>query len=75
MKVEPGVDTVTTLLPQAGVYYDIFKMVVSPDGVVTFNALRMSDGIKVLGEVEADGNVNILDESLNVQVVTLERVL
>ena len=74
LKVEPGFDTVTTLLPRAGVYYDIFKMVVSPDGVVTFNALRMSDGVKVLGEVDADGNVTILDESLNVQVVTLERV-
>ena len=34
----------------------------------------MSDGVKVLGQVSSSGEVSILDETLNTEVVILERI-
>jgi hypothetical protein len=63
---------VTVLLqPNA---YDIYKISVSSDNNVSFNALRMSDGAIVIGEISASGQVKILDTALNTEVVALERI-
>jgi hypothetical protein len=72
LKVNPENDSVTTLLG-AGLY-EVYKMTVSSGNVVVFNALRMSDGAKILGEISAAGAVTILDETLNSEVVSLERI-
>ena len=72
IKVNPNDYTVTILLEPGT--YSIYKMTVSPDDIVTFNALRMSDGAKVIGEISATGQVRILDTTLNTEVVVLERI-
>jgi len=74
LKVDPLTDGVTTLLPDGGVSFDIISMVVAPDETVTFNALRLSDGIKIIGSVASDGTLTILDEALNAEVISLERL-
>ena len=71
LKINPETDAVTTLLQDQ---YDIYKMTVSPNDVVTFNALRMSDGAIVIGEISAAGQVKILDATLTNEVVVLERI-
>ena len=39
-----------------------------------FNALRMPDGAKIIGEIDSGGTVTILDETLNTEVTVLERI-
>ncbi|MDR0606429.1 MAG: hypothetical protein LBG80_19305 [Bacteroidales bacterium] len=72
LRINPQTDQVTTLLSPNK--YDIYSMTVDNNDKVTFNALRMSDGVKVFGEVSLPNGETILDETLNVQVVSLERV-
>jgi hypothetical protein len=57
-KISPYTDEVTDLVPVNT--FSIYKMVVSDDDELTFNALRMSDGSKVLGNISASGNVTII---------------
>jgi hypothetical protein len=63
-------DSPTTILSG----YDVYKFTVNPNDVVTFNALRMSDGAIVIGEISASGQIKILDTALNTEVVVLERI-
>jgi hypothetical protein len=72
LKVSPYTDEVINLLPVNT--YSIYEMVVSKDDEITFNALRMSDGNKLLGNISALGNVTFLDEISNYQVTSLERI-
>ena len=72
VKVDPTDDNSTVWLPANE--YDVFKMVVSGADEVLFNALRMADGAKVIGQIDAAGTVTILDETLNTEVVVLERI-
>jgi hypothetical protein len=70
LKINATNDSYTTLASG----YDIYKFTVSSNDVVTFNALRMSDGAKVIGEISASGQLRILDSTLNSEVVALERI-
>jgi hypothetical protein len=72
LRVNPQNDAVTTLINPN--IYDIYKMTVSSDNTVTFNALRMSDGVKVLGLVSFQGTITIIDEVLNTEVIALEKI-
>jgi hypothetical protein len=72
LKIDPSDDSIVTLLPAGR--YDIYKMTVSINNIVTFNALRMSYGAKIIGEIDSSGVVKILDETLNSEVVVLERI-
>ena len=72
IKVNPANDSATTLLT-AGLY-DIYKMTISSDNIVLFNALRMADGVKIIGQIDAIGTVTILDETLDKEMVVLERM-
>lgn len=74
IKVDPLTDITTTILPSGGVYYDIVEMSVSATNEVTFNALRMSDGVFVVGFVNSSGVLSILDETSNYKVTQLERI-
>lgn len=69
-RVNPTTDAATRLLEG----YEVRRMVVSPDDVVTFNAVRMQDGAKVLGRVAADGAVTILESTIDQEIVELMRV-
>jgi hypothetical protein len=51
--------------------YDIISSSVTSDDVATFTALRLSDGVKVLGKVDAAGTLTILDSGTAAQTVTL----
>lgn len=73
IKVNPLTDTYTQILN--GNDYELLSFVASESGGITFNALRMSDGKKVIGKVGINGgSVQILDEESNVQISYLERI-
>lgn len=74
LKINPSNDSVITLLPDNSIYYDISKMTVSSNDLVIFSALRMSDGVKIIGEIDSTGTVTIIDETLNTELVVLERI-
>lgn len=70
-KCSPSTHTCSDLLTPGK--YDIYTMVVSDTNEVTFNALRMSDGAKIMAKT-SNGTVTVLDATLNNQVTMLERV-
>jgi hypothetical protein len=72
IKVNPTNDAVTELL-KAGAY-DIYAMTVNKKDELIFNALRMSDGVKVIGKISSEGTLQIIDTKLNSGVVALERI-
>ncbi|MEJ2293345.1 MAG: hypothetical protein P8Y23_01075 [Candidatus Lokiarchaeota archaeon] len=75
IKLNATDDSYTSLYP-AGTY-DIYTMSVSPSDKLLFNALRMSDGAKVIGEIDAStspANLTILDEMTNTEMIVLERI-
>jgi len=72
MRMDPVTETPTVLL--AAGLYDVLSLVVSADDEVTFNALRMADGKKVMGTIDAAGTVTIVDESADAEVVSLIQV-
>ena len=75
IKVNATDDTYTSLYT-AGIY-DIYTMAVSTSDKLLFNALRMSDGVKVIGEIDASVDpaiLTILDEVSNTVMVVLERI-
>jgi len=71
-KIDVNTGTATSLFAAGA--YDIFAMTVSPNDELTFNALRMSDGRKIIGKITSSGQVQVLDESLDSEVVVLERI-
>ena len=72
IKIDPTNDTVTELI--TGVDYDLYAMTVTNNDDVIFNALRMSDGVKVLGRISSTGNIQIIDEQMNYETIVLERI-
>ena len=54
--------------------YDIYNFNVTSDDNITFSALRMNDGKKVLGKILANGTLSITDENINKEVTILERI-
>jgi hypothetical protein len=46
-------------------------MAVSSDDVVTFSALRLSDGKKVFIKIDSSGNESVINEELNVKAISL----
>jgi hypothetical protein len=71
LKINPEDNSYKTLIDGG---YEMYKMTVTSDDVVAFNALRMSDGAIVIGEISATGVVRILDATLTNEVVVLERI-
>lgn len=73
IKVNPTDDSYTNLLPQND--YDVYSFTTSETDGIIFNALRMSDGKKVIGKVGIDGgDVTMIDEESDVQITYLERI-
>ena len=71
MKVNPENDSYELLINGE---YDVYKMDVSSSDEIVFNALKLSDGKIVLGEIDQSGMITILDETLENQVLVLERI-
>jgi hypothetical protein len=71
VKVNPQDNSYTTLLSSG---YDIYKMTVTDDSVIIFNALQMSDGAIIIGRISSTGELSILDKTLNTEVTILERI-
>ncbi|MCQ2242193.1 hypothetical protein [Treponema sp.] len=69
-KVDPLTKEYSTLIEG----YDVYKLGVTDDEIVTFNALRMSDGAIVIGTVDSEGKINIMDESLAEEVLVLTKI-
>ena len=72
IKVNPINDSYNSLTTPSE--YDIYKMSVSDHDEIIFNALRMADSAKIIGKIDALGQLTILDETLNTEVVVLERI-
>ena len=54
--------------------FDVYKMSVSDDETINFNALRMNDGAIVIGTIDNEENLKILDESLQEEISVLTRI-
>jgi hypothetical protein len=72
IKINTANDAVTELFNAGD--YDIYTMTVSNNDELIFNALRMSDGVKVIGKISSTGNLQIIDTQINSEVTVLERI-
>lgn len=73
IRVNPEDDSYIHLLPQNE--YDVYSFTASEENGVIFNALRMSDGKKVIGKVGINGGaVKMIDEESDVKISYLERI-
>ncbi|QRO01900.1 hypothetical protein JRI60_24215 [Archangium violaceum] len=72
IKVDATTDAVSNLLPPGE--YDVSEMAAAPDGELTFNALRMSDGARIIGRISPSGTVSVLDATLDARVIVLEPI-
>jgi len=72
IKVDPTDDSYTFLL-STDEYY-IYTMSTSASDELIFSALRMADGVNIVGKFDVSGNLTILDEESDVEMVVLERI-
>ena len=73
IKVNPENDSWTNLLPDNN--YELYTFTASETDGITFNALRLSDGKKIIGKVGINGGgVTVIDEESNAQISYLERI-
>ena len=73
IKVNPEDDSYTHLLTQND--YDVYSFTASETDGIVFNALRMSDGKKIIGKVGINGGaVTMIDEESDVEITYLERI-
>jgi len=73
IKVDPTDDSYTVLSLSADEYY-LYTMSTTTADELIFNALRMADGVNVVGKFDVSGNMTILDEESDVEMVVLERI-
>jgi hypothetical protein len=73
VKVDPTDDSYTVLSLSTDEYY-LYTWAPSTADELIFNALRMSDGVMVVGKFDVSGNLTILDEESDVEMVVLERI-
>lgn len=72
IRVNPVNNAVTELLKLGE--FEVYAMSASVDDELIFNALRMSDGVKVIGTISSTGKVTIIDAKINSEVIVLERL-
>jgi len=70
IKIDPSSDTVTELFPAGA--YQVFEMTVCNNDHLTINALRIADGVKILGKISPSGVLTVIDEQKNVEVTVLK---
>ena len=73
VKIDPDTDTCSNILSNND--YEVYTFTASETDGITFNALRMSDGKKIIGKVGINGGaVTVIDEESNMQINYLERI-
>ncbi|MBO5731202.1 MAG: hypothetical protein J6R67_08395 [Treponema sp.] len=73
LKINPDNDSFNHILPENE--YEVFSFTASETDGITFNALRMSDGKKIIGQVGINGGeVTILDEESDAEITYLQRI-
>jgi len=71
-KITPGTDDYVKLISNG---YEIYTMTADESDGVTFNALRLSDGKKIIGKIPINGGaITVLDEESDTRVIYLERI-
>ena len=70
IKIDPSSDTVTELFPAGA--YQVYEMTVCNNDHLIINALRISDGVNILGKISPDGLLTVIDEQMNVEVTVLK---
>ena len=65
-------DSYTTLFSDDS--YDVYMFSVSSEDEISFNALRMEDGKKVIGNVDNNGQVSIVEANTNIETVCLKKL-
>jgi len=73
VRVDPTDDSYTALTLSTDEYYVYTIWTYTADELI-FNALRMSDGVNVVGKFDVSGNLTIMDEESDVEIVVLERI-
>lgn len=53
--------------------YDVYNLSLSDDSII-FNALRMSDGAIILGKINANKTIDVIEENLEEEITVLERI-
>ena len=71
LRVNPLTDEYTTLVAEN---FEFYAITVGNDDVVIFNAIQFPQGRRVIGQVSSPDNVQILDYTINAQVIVLERI-
>jgi len=72
LKVDPFIDDYQYIFEPN--LYDVYSFSVSDDDVITFTALRMNDGAKVIGSVLSTNEITILSTEFNTESIILERI-
>jgi hypothetical protein len=76
VKVDPQTGACVDLVDRG--LYSFYMIIVDEAGKVTFNAIRYSDGVKVIGQIDASGagpySVTTVDETTNAEVLVLEKI-
>jgi hypothetical protein len=71
LKVDPNNHTYSSFSTSD---YDIYNLVVSNTDVIQFYALRMSDGKRVLAQIDSNGNITVISVLDGSTVIALERI-
>lgn len=73
VKIDPDTDTCSNILADNN--YEVYTFTASETDGITFNALRMSDGKKIIGKVGINGGaVTVIDQESDMQISYLERI-
>jgi hypothetical protein len=72
-KVDPSNNDSQEILINSNLY-DFYKLSVTNDNEVTFYALRLSDSKKVIGHISENGNVSITVDTIESDVILLQKV-
>ena len=72
LKFNPVDYSYTTLINDGA--YEMYMLDVTNDNIVIFNALRLADGKKVIGQILNNGTINIIDDTLTEEVLILKKV-
>lgn len=54
--------------------YEVYTMSVNNDEILQINALRFSDGRKIIAEINAQGEFNVIDEEQDKEALYLQRL-
>jgi hypothetical protein len=72
IKINPDDYSYTTLISDGN--YEIYNLDATADDTIYFNALRLSDGKKVLGSISPTGTIEIIDDTLTEEIIILQKV-